>query len=116
MSAIDASKPDLKHPDRWAATTNRLRTEGTDHLLTAAGWPGSGAATWADGRPAPRAGTSAGGAGRLHRGRREGIAPISDTLSLTLTILTLSQPNSMIMRPQVKNVNRSCESPPLLWT
>jgi hypothetical protein len=59
LSAIDASKPDLEHPDRWAATTNRLRTEGTDHQLTAAGWPGSGAATWADGRPAPRAGASA---------------------------------------------------------
>ena len=26
----------MKHPDRWFATTNRLRTEGTDHLLAAA--------------------------------------------------------------------------------
>jgi nucleoside-diphosphate-sugar epimerase len=35
MTAI-AGKPDIKHFDRWFATTNRLRTEGTDHLLTAA--------------------------------------------------------------------------------
>src|SRR6266498_1402327 len=36
MIAIDASKPDMKHLDRWGATTNRLRTDGTDHLLAAA--------------------------------------------------------------------------------
>ena len=39
MTAINpahAGKPDLKHPDRWFAGTNRLRTEGTDHLLAAA--------------------------------------------------------------------------------
>jgi nucleoside-diphosphate-sugar epimerase len=35
MTAI-AAKGDLKHMDRWFATTNRLRTEGTDHLLAAA--------------------------------------------------------------------------------
>jgi nucleoside-diphosphate-sugar epimerase len=35
MTAI-AGKPDMKHIDRWFATTNRLRTEGTDHLLAAA--------------------------------------------------------------------------------
>ena len=35
MTAI-AVKPDMKHFDRWFATTNRLRTEGTDHLLAAA--------------------------------------------------------------------------------
>ena len=35
MTAI-AGKPDLRHMDRWFATTNRLRTEGTDHLLAAA--------------------------------------------------------------------------------
>ncbi|RFC77197.1 NAD(P)-dependent oxidoreductase [Streptomyces sp. AcE210] len=35
MTAI-AGKPDIKHMDRWFATTNRLRTEGTDHLLAAA--------------------------------------------------------------------------------
>jgi nucleoside-diphosphate-sugar epimerase len=29
-------KPDMRHMDRWFATTNRLRTEGTDHLLAAA--------------------------------------------------------------------------------
>jgi 2-alkyl-3-oxoalkanoate reductase len=28
-------KPDLRHPDRFAAPTNGLRTEGTDHLLAA---------------------------------------------------------------------------------
>jgi nucleoside-diphosphate-sugar epimerase len=36
MTAIDSRKPDMKHMDRWFATTNRLRTEGTDHLLAAA--------------------------------------------------------------------------------
>lgn len=35
MTAI-AGRPDMKHMDRWFATTNRLRTEGTDHLLSAA--------------------------------------------------------------------------------
>jgi nucleoside-diphosphate-sugar epimerase len=35
MTAI-AGKPDMKHFDRWFATTNRLRTEGTDHLLASA--------------------------------------------------------------------------------
>ena len=35
MTAI-AGKPDMKHMDRWFATTNRLRTKGTDHLLVAA--------------------------------------------------------------------------------
>jgi nucleoside-diphosphate-sugar epimerase len=35
MTAI-SGKPDIKHMDRWFATTNRLRTEGTDHLLAAA--------------------------------------------------------------------------------
>jgi nucleoside-diphosphate-sugar epimerase len=36
ISMAHAGKPDLKHPDRWFATSNRLRTEGTDHLLAAA--------------------------------------------------------------------------------
>lgn len=36
ISTAHAGKPDLKHPDRWFATTNRLRTEGTDNLLAAA--------------------------------------------------------------------------------
>ena len=36
ISVAHAGKPDLKHFDRWFATTNRLRTEGTDHLLAAA--------------------------------------------------------------------------------
>jgi nucleoside-diphosphate-sugar epimerase len=36
MTAIGGRKPDMKHMDRWFATTNRLRTEGTDHLLAAA--------------------------------------------------------------------------------
>ncbi|HZH02998.1 MAG TPA: NAD(P)-dependent oxidoreductase, partial [Myxococcaceae bacterium] len=35
MTAI-AGKPDMKHFDRWFATTTRLRIEGTDNLLTAA--------------------------------------------------------------------------------
>jgi nucleoside-diphosphate-sugar epimerase len=36
LSAAHAGKPDLKHPDRFFATTVRLRREGTDHLLAAA--------------------------------------------------------------------------------
>ena len=36
ISLTHAGKPDLKHFDRWALPTIRLRTEGTDHLLAAA--------------------------------------------------------------------------------
>ncbi|GAA0585555.1 NAD-dependent epimerase/dehydratase family protein [Actinomadura livida] len=45
MTAISvghAGKPDMKHMDRWFAGTNRLRTEGTDHLLAAAEATGVG--------------------------------------------------------------------------
>lgn len=35
MTAL-GGEPDLRHFDRWFATTNRLRTEGTDHLVAAA--------------------------------------------------------------------------------
>ena len=36
ISLTHGGKPNFKHMDRWFATTNRLRTEGTDHLLAAA--------------------------------------------------------------------------------
>jgi len=36
ISVAHSGKIDLKHMDRWFATPNRLRTEGTDHLLAAA--------------------------------------------------------------------------------
>jgi nucleoside-diphosphate-sugar epimerase len=36
ISVAHAGKPDIKHADRWFATTNLLRTDGTDHLLAAA--------------------------------------------------------------------------------
>ena len=36
LSSAHAGKPDLKHPDRFFASTTRLRSEGTDHLLAAA--------------------------------------------------------------------------------
>ncbi len=36
LSVAHAGKPDFRHFDRFAASTNRLRTEGTDHLLAAA--------------------------------------------------------------------------------
>ncbi|MGW3446966.1 NAD-dependent epimerase/dehydratase family protein [Streptomyces sp. NPDC001076] len=36
ISVAHAGKPDIRHPDRWFALTNRLRIEGTDHLLAAA--------------------------------------------------------------------------------
>src|SRR5215471_725855 len=36
LSLTHAGKVDLKHPDRYFASTNRLRIHGTDHLLAAA--------------------------------------------------------------------------------
>ena len=36
LSAAHAGKPNLRRADRFFATTNRLRTEGIDHLLAAA--------------------------------------------------------------------------------
>jgi len=36
MTGLGTGKPDMRHPDRFFATTNRLRIEGTDHLLAAA--------------------------------------------------------------------------------
>lgn len=42
ISMAHAGKPDLKHFDRWATPTIRLRTEGTDHLLAAADAAGVG--------------------------------------------------------------------------
>jgi nucleoside-diphosphate-sugar epimerase len=36
LSVAHAGKPNLRKPDRFFATTNRLRSEGTDHLLAAA--------------------------------------------------------------------------------
>ncbi|MFI0900971.1 NAD-dependent epimerase/dehydratase family protein [Streptomyces sp. NPDC020983] len=36
ISPAHAGRPDIKHPDRWFAATNRLRGEGTDNLLAAA--------------------------------------------------------------------------------
>ncbi len=36
ISLAHAGKPDMKHMDRWFSPTNRLRIEGTDHLLAAA--------------------------------------------------------------------------------
>ena len=36
LSFAHAGKPNFRHPQRFAALTSRLRTEGTDHLLAAA--------------------------------------------------------------------------------
>src|SRR5829696_429638 len=36
LSLMRTGRPSLRHPDRWIATTTRLRAEGTDHLLAAA--------------------------------------------------------------------------------
>jgi nucleoside-diphosphate-sugar epimerase len=36
MTGLGTGEPDMKHFDRFFAVTNRLRTEGTDHLLAAA--------------------------------------------------------------------------------
>ncbi len=52
ISVAHAGRPDMKHMDRWFAGTNRLRTEGTDHLLAAAeatgvsGFVAQGYAAW----------------------------------------------------------------------
>ena len=37
ISVAHAGKPDMKHFDRWLATTSQLRTEGTDHLRDGSG-------------------------------------------------------------------------------
>ncbi len=42
ISATHAGKPNFKHMDRWFAGTNRLRIEGTDHLVAAAQATGVG--------------------------------------------------------------------------
>ena len=36
LSLAHAGTPDMRHPDRYFASTNRLRVQGTDHLLAAA--------------------------------------------------------------------------------
>jgi nucleoside-diphosphate-sugar epimerase len=36
LSVARYGRPSFRHPERFMATTNRLRTEGTDHLLAAA--------------------------------------------------------------------------------
>jgi nucleoside-diphosphate-sugar epimerase len=36
LSVANNGKANFRHPERFAAATNRLRTEGTDHLLAAA--------------------------------------------------------------------------------
>ena len=36
LSVVHNGKPNFRHPERLTATTNRLRTEGADHLLAAA--------------------------------------------------------------------------------
>jgi nucleoside-diphosphate-sugar epimerase len=76
ISPAHAGKPDMKHFDRWFATTSRLRTDGTDHLLAAAqatdvptfvaqgyaSWNGIRAGGWVKGEEDPLdllAGTSA---------------------------------------------------------
>ncbi|MCA2185985.1 NAD-dependent epimerase/dehydratase family protein [Nonomuraea cavernae] len=42
ISPAHAGKPDMKHFDRWFALTDRLRVEGTNHLLAAADAAGVG--------------------------------------------------------------------------
>jgi nucleoside-diphosphate-sugar epimerase len=42
IAVAHAGKADMKHMDRWFAGTNRLRSEGTDHLLAAAEATGVG--------------------------------------------------------------------------
>lgn len=55
LSVAHNGKPNFRHPERLAATTNRLRTEGTDHLLAAAQATGvshvvaQSVATWTEG-------------------------------------------------------------------
>jgi nucleoside-diphosphate-sugar epimerase len=54
LSVARNGKPNFRHPERFAASTNRLRTEGTDHLLAAAAASGvsqvvaQSVATWTE--------------------------------------------------------------------
>jgi nucleoside-diphosphate-sugar epimerase len=41
ISETHGGAPDMKHIDRWFGVTNRLRTEGTDHLIAAAAASGA---------------------------------------------------------------------------
>jgi nucleoside-diphosphate-sugar epimerase len=60
LSVVHNGKPNFRHPERFAATTNRLRTEGTDHLLAAAEATGvshvvvQSVATWTESRDGGR--------------------------------------------------------------
>jgi nucleoside-diphosphate-sugar epimerase len=55
LSVAHNGKPNFRHPERLAATTNRLRSEGIDHLLAAAEATGvshvvaQSVATWTEG-------------------------------------------------------------------
>ena len=60
LSVANNGKPNFRHPEQFAATTNRLRTEGTDHLLAAAEATGvshvvaQSVATWTEARDGER--------------------------------------------------------------
>jgi nucleoside-diphosphate-sugar epimerase len=60
LSVAHNGKPNFRHPERLAATTNRLRSEGTDHLLAAAEATGvshlvaQSVATWTENRHSGR--------------------------------------------------------------
>jgi nucleoside-diphosphate-sugar epimerase len=59
LSETHAGKPNLRNPDRFFATTNRLRSEGTDNLLAAA--EGAGVSNFVAQGAAIFSGTSEGG-------------------------------------------------------
>ena len=87
LSVAHAGKPDFKHFDRFAATTNRLRTEGTDHLLTAAEATGvshvvaqSVAQSFAGGRVLTEEDPVEPGAGTMARQLVQGILHVEDVV------------------------------------
>jgi nucleoside-diphosphate-sugar epimerase len=87
LSVAHAGKPDFKHFDRFAATTSRLRTEGTDHLLAAADAAGvshvvaqSVAQSFRGGRVLTEEDPVEPGAGAMARQLVEGVLHVEDVV------------------------------------
>jgi nucleoside-diphosphate-sugar epimerase len=87
LSAAHAGRPDLRHPGRFFATTLRLRTEGTDHLLAAADAAGvshvvaqSFAQSFTGGRVLTEEDRPDLGAGAVMRRMAEGVLHVEDAV------------------------------------
>jgi nucleoside-diphosphate-sugar epimerase len=87
LSAAHAGRPNLRHPGRFFATTLRLRTEGTDHLLAAADAAGvshvvaqSFAQSFTGGRVLTEEDRPDLGAGAVMRRMAEGVLHVEDAV------------------------------------